>query len=153
MEDSPLNETFYQPPTCSGDMDCEGGDTLDVQQQERRPERHLKKSKYQRTPYTAPGPKKKKFRKGSIKEFDPLRVPDSMRKSFEDYKNSVPKPPVTSGRGPTLAWTFFDQLLTEQFWLLSEVSDYLLNNAISKLFLFFFQYGFLFMSNIFFFFL
>ncbi|GMN31897.1 hypothetical protein TIFTF001_049727, partial [Ficus carica] len=98
MEDSPLNEIFYQTPTCSSDKDCEV-DILDVGQQKRRPQRHLKKSKYKRTPYTDPGPKKMMFRKGSIKEFDPLRLPDSMRKSFEDYKNSVPKPPFTSGLG------------------------------------------------------
>ncbi|GMN27153.1 hypothetical protein TIFTF001_049347 [Ficus carica] len=60
------------------------------------------------------------FRKGLIKEFDPLRLPDSMRKSFEDYKNSVPKPPFTSGLGITRVWDFFDQILTEQFWLLSD---------------------------------
>ncbi|GMN48162.1 hypothetical protein TIFTF001_017347 [Ficus carica] len=88
MEDSPLNEIFYQTPTCSSDKDCEE-DILDVGQQKRRPQRHLKKSKYKRTPYTDPGPKKMMFRKWSIKEFDPLRLPDSMRKLFEDYKNSV----------------------------------------------------------------
>ncbi|GMN70198.1 hypothetical protein TIFTF001_039241 [Ficus carica] len=93
MEDSPLNEIFYQTPTCSSDKDCEE-DILDVGQQKRRPQRHLKKSKYKRTTYTDPGPKKMMFHKGSIKEFDPLRLPDSMRKSFEDYKNSVPKPPL-----------------------------------------------------------
>ena len=102
MEDSPLNEIFYQTPTCSSDKDCEE-DILDVGQQKRRPQRHLKKSKYKRTPYTDPGPKKMMFRKGSIKEFDPLRLPDSMQKSFEDYKNSVPKPPFTSGLGLTRA--------------------------------------------------
>ena len=147
MEDSPLNEIFYQTPTCSSDKDCEE-DILDVGQQKRRPQRHPKKSKYRRTPYTDPGPNKMMFRKGSIKEFDPLSLPDSMRKSFEDYKNSVPKPPFTSGLGTIRAWDFFDQILTEHFWLLSDVSDSLLNNAISKLF-FFFKYGFLFMSNIF----
>ncbi|GMN60211.1 hypothetical protein TIFTF001_029303 [Ficus carica] len=102
MEDSPLNEIFYQTPTCSSDKDCEE-DILDVGQQKRRPQRHLKKSKYKRTPYTDPGPKKMMFRKGSIKKFDSLRLPDSMQKSFEDYKNSVPKPPFTSGLGITRA--------------------------------------------------
>ncbi|GMN43123.1 hypothetical protein TIFTF001_012332 [Ficus carica] len=102
MEDSPLNEIFYQTPTCSSDKDCEE-DILDVGQQKRRPQRHLKKSNYKRTPYTDPGPKKMMFRKGSIKEFDPLRLPDSVQKSFEDYKNSVPKPPFTSGLGITRA--------------------------------------------------
>ena len=53
-------------------------DILDVGQQKRRSQRHLKKSKYKRTPYTDPGPKKMIFRKGSIKEFDPLCVPNSM---------------------------------------------------------------------------
>ncbi|GMN64216.1 hypothetical protein TIFTF001_033303 [Ficus carica] len=43
-----------------------------------------------------------------------------MRKSFEDYKNSVSKPPFTSGLGITRAWDFFDQILTEHFWLLSD---------------------------------
>ncbi|GMN73722.1 hypothetical protein TIFTF001_052228 [Ficus carica] len=119
MEDSPLNEIFYQTPTCSSDKDCEE-DILDVGQQKRRPQRHLKKSKYKRSPYTDPGPKKMMFRKGSIKEFDPLCLPDSMRKSFENYKNSVPKPPFTSGLRITRAWDFFDQILTEQFWLLSD---------------------------------
>ncbi|GMN58753.1 hypothetical protein TIFTF001_027857 [Ficus carica] len=114
MEDSPLNETFYQTPTCSSDKDCEE-DVLNVGKQKRRPQRHLKKSKYMRTPYTDPGPKKMMFHKGSIKEFDPLCLPDSMRKSFEDYKNSVPKPPFTSGLGLTQAWDFFDQILTEHF--------------------------------------
>ena len=57
-----------------------------------------------------------------------------MRKSDKDYKNSDPKPPFTSGLGLTRAWDFFDQILTEHFWLLSDVSDSLLNNAISKLF-------------------
>ncbi|GMN54713.1 hypothetical protein TIFTF001_023840 [Ficus carica] len=112
MEDYPLNEIFYQTPTCSSDKNCEE-DILDVGQQKRRPQRHLKKSKYKRTPNTDPGPKKMMFRKGSIKEFDPLRLPDSMRKSFEDYKNSVPKPPFTSGLGITRVWDFFDQILTE----------------------------------------
>ncbi|GMN38519.1 hypothetical protein TIFTF001_007750 [Ficus carica] len=87
MEDSPLNEIFYQIPTCSSDKDCEE-DILDVGQQKKRPKRHLKKSKYKRTPYTDPDPRKMMFRKGSIKEFDPLHLPDDMRKSFEDYKNS-----------------------------------------------------------------
>ncbi|GMN47333.1 hypothetical protein TIFTF001_016509 [Ficus carica] len=119
MEDSPLNEIFYQTPTCSSDKDCEE-DILDVGQQKRQPKRHLKKSKYKRTPYTDPGPRKMMFRKGSIKEFDPLHLPDDMRKSFEDYKNSVPKPPFTSGLGITRAWDFFDQILTEHFWLLSD---------------------------------
>ncbi|GMN19570.1 hypothetical protein TIFTF001_050941 [Ficus carica] len=119
MEDSPLNEIFYQTPTCSSDKDREE-DILDVGQQKKRPKRHLKKSKYKRTPYTDPGPRKMMFRKGSIKEFDPLHLPDDMRKSFEDYKNSVPKPPFTSGLGITRAWDFFDQILTEHFWLLSD---------------------------------
>ncbi|GMN59808.1 hypothetical protein TIFTF001_028913 [Ficus carica] len=119
MEDSPLNEIFYQTPTCSSDKDCEE-DILDVGQQKKRPKRHLKKSKYKRTPYTDPGPRKMMFRKGSIKEFDPLHLPDDMRKSFEDYKNSVPKPPFTSGLGITRAWDLFDQILTEHFWLLSD---------------------------------
>ncbi|GMN72655.1 hypothetical protein TIFTF001_052045 [Ficus carica] len=119
MEDSPLNEIFYQTPTCSSDKDCEE-DILDVGQQKKRPKRHLKKSKYKRTPYTDPGPRKMMIRKGSIKEFDPLHLPDDMRKSFEDYKNSVPKPPFTSGLGITRAWDFFDQILTEHFWLLSD---------------------------------
>ncbi|GMN64217.1 hypothetical protein TIFTF001_033298 [Ficus carica] len=44
MEDSPLNEIFYQTPTCSSDKDCEE-DILDVGQQKKRPKRHLKKSK------------------------------------------------------------------------------------------------------------
>ena len=77
MEDSLLNEIFYQTPTCSSDKDCEE-DILDVGQQKRRPQRHLKKSKYKRTPYTDPNSKKMMFRKGSIKEFDPLCLPDSM---------------------------------------------------------------------------
>ncbi|GMN54192.1 hypothetical protein TIFTF001_023319 [Ficus carica] len=119
MEDSPLNEIFYQTPTCSSDKDCEK-DILDVGQQKKQPKRHLKKSKYKRTPYTDPGPRKMMIRKGSIKEFDPLHLPDDMRKSFEDYKNSVPKPPFTSGLGITRAWDFFDQILTEHFWLLSD---------------------------------
>ncbi|GMN47370.1 hypothetical protein TIFTF001_016548 [Ficus carica] len=119
MEDSPLNEIFYQTPTCSSDKDCEE-DILDIGQQKRRPQRHLKKSKYKRTPYTDPGPKKMMFCKWLIKEFDPLRLPDSMRKSFEDYKNSILKPPFTSGLGITRAWDFFDQILTEHFWLLSD---------------------------------
>ncbi|GMN19897.1 hypothetical protein TIFTF001_045249 [Ficus carica] len=119
MEDSPLNEIFYQTPTCSSDKYREE-DILDVGQQKKRPKRHLKKSKYKRTPYTDPGPRKMMFRKGSIKEFDPLHLPDDMRKSFEDYKNSVPKPPFTSGLGITRAWDFFDQILTEHFWLLSD---------------------------------
>ncbi|GMN38521.1 hypothetical protein TIFTF001_007751 [Ficus carica] len=114
MEDSPLNEIFYQTPTCSSDKDCEE-DILDVGQQKKRPKRHLKKSKYKRTPYTDPGPRKMMFRKGSIKEFDPLHLPDDMRKTFKDYKNSVPKPPFTSGLGITRAWDFFDQILTEHF--------------------------------------
>ena len=147
MEDSPLNEIYYQSPTCSTDKDREEDVGLDVGPEKIRPQRHLKKSKYKRIPYTDPGPKKMMFRKGSIKEFDPLHVPDSMRKSFEDYKCSVPKPPFTSGLGATYAWEFFDQLLTMGFWLLSDVSDSLLNNAISKLF--FLKYGFLFMSNMF----
>ena len=148
MEDSPRNEIFYHTPTCSSDKDREE-DILDVEQQKGRPQRHLKKSKYRRTPYTDPDPKKMMFRKGSIKEFDPLHIPDSMRNSFEEYKNSVPKPPFTSGLGITRASDFFDQILTEHFWLLSDVSNYLLNNAISKLYLFIFLYGFLFMYNIF----
>ncbi|GMN37405.1 hypothetical protein TIFTF001_042636 [Ficus carica] len=119
MEDSPLNEIFYQTLTCSSNKDCEQ-DILDVGQQKKRPKRHLKKSKYKRTPYTDPGPRKMMFRKGSIKEFDPLHLPDDMRKSFEDYKNSVPKPPFTSGLGITRAWDFFDQILTDHFWLLSD---------------------------------
>ncbi|GMN38474.1 hypothetical protein TIFTF001_007710 [Ficus carica] len=102
MEDSHFNEIFYQTLTCSSDEDCEE-DILDVGQQKRRPQRHLKKSKYKRTSYTDPGPKKMMFCKGSIKEFDPLRLPDSMRKSFEDYNNSNLKPPFTLGLGLTRA--------------------------------------------------
>ncbi|GMN46028.1 hypothetical protein TIFTF001_015214 [Ficus carica] len=40
IEDSPLNEIFYQTPTCSSDTDCEE-DILDVGQQKRRPQRYL----------------------------------------------------------------------------------------------------------------
>ncbi|GMN19199.1 hypothetical protein TIFTF001_039741 [Ficus carica] len=105
---------IVETPTCSSDKDYEE-DILDVGQQKRRLQRHLKKSKYKRTPYTDPGPKKMMFRKGSMKEFDPLCLPDSIRKSFEDYKNSVLKPPFTSGLGITRAWNFFDQILTEHF--------------------------------------
>ena len=76
------------------------------------------------------------FRKGSIKEFDPLRVPDDMRNTFEAYKESNPKPTFTSGLGEMRSWAFFEAILTEQFWLLSDVSDSLLNNAISKPFVF-----------------
>ncbi|GMN22768.1 hypothetical protein TIFTF001_047482 [Ficus carica] len=131
MKDSPLNEIFYQTPTCSSDKDCEE-DILDVGQQKKQPKRHLKKSKYKRTPYTDPGPRKMMFRKGSIKEFDPLHLPDDMRKSFEYYKNSVPKPPFTSGLGITRAWDFFDQILTEHFWLLSDVTMYGIRKKQSK---------------------
>ncbi|GMN44937.1 hypothetical protein TIFTF001_014119 [Ficus carica] len=102
MEDSPLNEIFYQTSTCLSDKDCEE-DILDVGQQKRRPQRHLKKSKYKTTPYTDPGLKKMMFRKGSIKKFDLLCLLDSMRKSFEDYKNLVLKPPFTSSLGITRA--------------------------------------------------
>ena len=121
MEDSPLTDSFYHTPTCSSDKACEEN-TLDVGQQEGRPKRHLKKSKYMRTPYTDPIPKKMMFRKRSIKEFDPLRLPDGMRNSFEEYKKSVPKPAFTSDLGKTRPWDFFDQILTEHFWLLSDVS-------------------------------
>ncbi|GMN46146.1 hypothetical protein TIFTF001_015324 [Ficus carica] len=119
IEDSYLNEFFYQTLTCSSDEDCEE-DVLDVEQPKRQPQRHLKKSKYKKTPYTDPGPKKMMFRKGSIKEFDPLRLPDNMRKPFEDYKSSDSKPPFTSGLGLIRGCNFFDKIITEQFWLLSD---------------------------------
>ncbi|GMN56229.1 hypothetical protein TIFTF001_025343 [Ficus carica] len=119
MEDSHLNEFFYHILTCSSDEDCEN-DVLDVEQPKRRPQRYLKKLEYKRTPNTDLGPKKMMFRKGSIKEFDPLHFPDSMRKSFEDYKSSDLKSPFTSSLGLTREWDFFDKIKTEQFWLLSD---------------------------------
>ncbi|GMN39695.1 hypothetical protein TIFTF001_008932 [Ficus carica] len=63
MEDSHFNKFFYQTLTCSSDEDCEK-DVLDVKQPRRRPQRHLNKSKYMRTSYTDPDPKKMIFCKG-----------------------------------------------------------------------------------------
>lgn len=122
------NDGFYITPTCSMDNANNGnesdGDGVDKRLHvdgNERPQRQSKRSRYMEDPYTDPC-KKKRFAKGAIKVYDPMRLPDDMRSSFKEYYDSPSKLPRSCGL-ESRPWIFFDKILTRD-WLQSEVCVY-----------------------------
>ena len=74
-------------------------------------------------PYTDPHKKKVQFEKGTIKRYDPMRLPDEMRSSFNEYYKFLSQS-LHVCTLQTRPWIFFYKILTHREWLDSEIYFY-----------------------------